>query len=755
MAQGDLLPTNDTTQGPMAADSHVTLTFEKFSSFVEEYRPKISLGGMFLATEDLKPVGTTVACDFKLTDGFRLCQALGEVVWIRRTPSAEQPAGMGLRFQAIDDKGRELVLKILEEQVKTGGEPFEVENTPADVESAPAPTNFSPDPSDTMSRPAWPISSPDDDPASTHSRSAVAAEAPVAGSTESLGEAPWGESPPDLPAEVLGEEDALGASLPSPEADSFSLDDNPFEVNTESPSFETGPSFGSDTASELSFDPAPDAGADLVAEPLDPAPTPVLDFGGTDDDLSVSPEPEPLSLESPSLEPPAAIDFGFSPESSGDLSLESDALPEFGAEALPTTGDSAPLDQPAAPEMGMPVLKEEASGAWDLEPLADDDPFAKTAPMSVNSSPDSFDAPGDSLGDGLPDDFGLPTAPDDLPLSDPPMGSAPMGSAPMESAMGSPGLDESVLNASLDESPVTDTGFLDTQADFADDPDEWDGDDEWDDADEGGGRFANLKFALQESLGRIAAVVLLLVVVGAGWFFKDTLMGLVGLGADESPPPRSAPVDRPAPVNNPADAGTTTDAVPQDPVPTTQDSTDTDSANDPEVVVAETPQGTEPTPIAAEVTPPPPALPAPPPPAPAPPPAQPITPPTTATPPTATPPPQRPAPTRGSAASLQDLSFQQTAAGTEIVIQFDGEMSFNRIEHNELAYDGLKQQVVLHGIKAPYRSTVDVGTLELDRIRTGFHGDRLNLVFDLSSELMTVTDIKAFGSRLELTVRRR
>ena len=99
----DFPRTNDTTQSRIVPDAQVQLRFEKFAAFVEEYRPKISLGGMFLETGNPKPLGSTISCEFKLTDGFKLCRALGEVVWIRRGdggPAA--PSRIGIRFEAID-----------------------------------------------------------------------------------------------------------------------------------------------------------------------------------------------------------------------------------------------------------------------------------------------------------------------------------------------------------------------------------------------------------------------------------------------------------------------------------------------------------------------------------------------------------------------------------------------------------------------------------------------------------------------------
>lgn len=123
-------PPNPSSSAP---NQRYTLQFERFSAFVEEYTSLLSLGGMFLKTEEPSPVGSIIAFDVKLTDGYRLFQGSGEVVWIRyRTVGPGQESGVGVRFQALDESGRELILKILEEQVKGGGEPFDVDEVPPD-----------------------------------------------------------------------------------------------------------------------------------------------------------------------------------------------------------------------------------------------------------------------------------------------------------------------------------------------------------------------------------------------------------------------------------------------------------------------------------------------------------------------------------------------------------------------------------------------------------------------------------------------
>ena len=116
----------------------IQLQFEHFPTFVSEYASYLSLGGMFVRTTALQPVGSTVDFDIRLSDGFRLIEGSGDVVWLRSEPGGPgAEVGMGIRFRALDEKGRELVLKILEEQVKGGGQPFDVDEIPADATDSP------------------------------------------------------------------------------------------------------------------------------------------------------------------------------------------------------------------------------------------------------------------------------------------------------------------------------------------------------------------------------------------------------------------------------------------------------------------------------------------------------------------------------------------------------------------------------------------------------------------------------------------
>lgn len=132
-------PTPTPPRRPTAAPAlQLTLEFDKFASFVSEYSGLLSLQGMFLKTHRLAPVGSQVAFELKLADGFSLCRGSGQVEWLRPIgDGAQRPEGMGVRFRTLDEEGRQLMLRILEEQVKGGGAPFELGQVPPDAVSDP------------------------------------------------------------------------------------------------------------------------------------------------------------------------------------------------------------------------------------------------------------------------------------------------------------------------------------------------------------------------------------------------------------------------------------------------------------------------------------------------------------------------------------------------------------------------------------------------------------------------------------------
>ncbi|HEX3126458.1 MAG TPA: TIGR02266 family protein [Thermoanaerobaculia bacterium] len=219
----------------------------------------------------------------------------------------------------------------------------------------------------------------------------------------------------------------------------------------------------------------------------------------------------------------------------------------------------------------------------------------------------------------------------------------------------------------------------------------------------------------------LAIVGLVLVLAAAGYLFKDTLLGLVGMGGEEAtvaatdltpmqrPPaqPQAAP---PAPA--PQEEGTVIEE---------EDGSETPL---PEVVRRkEEATATPAIPLAS---------------APAPPLAAP--------------------PTGPALTVLERVGFEQAFGGTDIVLQGNGAIRPESYEQSTMG-DPPRVLVRLFGIAKPYPSTkVAVGTGEVKQVRMGFHeksgGNELHVVVDLAGPGIKVTRVEARDNQLRLHLQR-
>lgn len=78
----------------------------------------IAIGGMFVATSEVRPVGTGAAFVLELgsADAPDTVQGEAAVVWVREAPGgADQPAGMGMQFTRVDPPGEERLAMLFSE----------------------------------------------------------------------------------------------------------------------------------------------------------------------------------------------------------------------------------------------------------------------------------------------------------------------------------------------------------------------------------------------------------------------------------------------------------------------------------------------------------------------------------------------------------------------------------------------------------------------------------------------------------------
>ncbi len=456
-------------------ESQFNLRFDKFSTFVEEYTSFLSLGGMFLKTQKPRPVGTLVSFDIKLSDSFRLFAGLGEVVWMRpREEGPGRPAGMGIRFQALDEKGRELVLKILEEQVKGGGEPFDVDEIPPGAVSA-AP----------QQQPAVPPAAPQQPmPEPADVRSTLAAPRPRP-RVDGLA-APWGEQLPEVPTEILEEPDEEEpgeglAALPEPAASAEpAADAAPAGRQAES---ELEPGQEEDAEFSLALEAADEVDLSSAFEMSDEEDLGQLEAGG-----------EPVSIfEDAAAEEPTIV--------------RSDAVPSVAEPGADAAGFAEPPT----------VLEEE-------------EPTILSSGIAPAVSPAAVSEP--ELAEPLPElAEPLPELAEPLPVvSEPP----PVVSEPLPVVSEPPPVaappQQAVSPASI--AAAEDTGAEDAAGWPVDDYE----DDVFSDSEAPPSRPAGrLLNTLAESKRQIAVVALLLVTLAATYLFQDQLRALLGLEPAAAP----------------------------------------------------------------------------------------------------------------------------------------------------------------------------------------------------------------------------
>lgn len=66
----------------------------------------LSAGGAFLKSDLLLEQGETLAVEFRVEGLPRLLKAQARIAWVRRFPTPEEQAGMGIQFLAMSEEDR-------------------------------------------------------------------------------------------------------------------------------------------------------------------------------------------------------------------------------------------------------------------------------------------------------------------------------------------------------------------------------------------------------------------------------------------------------------------------------------------------------------------------------------------------------------------------------------------------------------------------------------------------------------------------
>jgi uncharacterized protein (TIGR02266 family) len=111
-ARASLDPRGRREHSRFRVDLEVTVTSEHnfYAGFIEN----MSVGGLFIATHQLKPAGERVEFSVHLPDGGEAIRGSGLVRWVRvYSESSDVPPGMGICFDDLDAAARARVEKFL------------------------------------------------------------------------------------------------------------------------------------------------------------------------------------------------------------------------------------------------------------------------------------------------------------------------------------------------------------------------------------------------------------------------------------------------------------------------------------------------------------------------------------------------------------------------------------------------------------------------------------------------------------------
>ncbi len=93
----------------------VQYRFQSVGEFLAEYSSNISLGGMYIVTDQPRDEGEMIYLQFTLRDGSHLIEGLGRVVRTNRPgnlPPGVEP-GMGVEFVNFDEESMGLIEQIV------------------------------------------------------------------------------------------------------------------------------------------------------------------------------------------------------------------------------------------------------------------------------------------------------------------------------------------------------------------------------------------------------------------------------------------------------------------------------------------------------------------------------------------------------------------------------------------------------------------------------------------------------------------
>ena len=100
----------------------IRLRYADLDVFVHKFAPNVTRGGVFLATRNLRPVGSIISFEIQIASGAVALGGQGKVTWVREYNPAEpnRPYGMGVQFTRVDAASRPVLARILKAKELSG-----------------------------------------------------------------------------------------------------------------------------------------------------------------------------------------------------------------------------------------------------------------------------------------------------------------------------------------------------------------------------------------------------------------------------------------------------------------------------------------------------------------------------------------------------------------------------------------------------------------------------------------------------------
>lgn len=110
---------------PAESPVRVRLRYPDLDTFVEKFAPNVTRGGVFLASKEMRPVGSLLRFEVCLLDGQIALSGEGKVTWTKPFNPGEphKPYGLGVQFTSLDARARPVLDRLLARRAGTGARP--------------------------------------------------------------------------------------------------------------------------------------------------------------------------------------------------------------------------------------------------------------------------------------------------------------------------------------------------------------------------------------------------------------------------------------------------------------------------------------------------------------------------------------------------------------------------------------------------------------------------------------------------------